>query len=119
MALFNYDQQMKMWEATNYKAQVEQLKKAGLNPGLLYGMGGAGGATTNAAQGQGPSGTQATKGEATQMALMGAQTAAQMALLKARKENIEADTANKQAQVPNTEADTENKILQQVINTIS
>lgn len=45
--------QMELWEQTNYPAQVEQLKKAGLNPGLLYGMGGAGGATTGSVgQGQ-------------------------------------------------------------------
>ena len=34
-----------MWKDTNYSAQMEELKKAGLNPGLLYGMSG-GGATT-------------------------------------------------------------------------
>ena len=38
--------QMQMWEDTNYAAQVEQLKKAGLSIGLMYGKGGAGGATT-------------------------------------------------------------------------
>lgn len=35
-----------LWERTNYSEQVKQLEKAGLNPGLLYGMGGGGGATT-------------------------------------------------------------------------
>ena len=30
-----------------------QLEKAGLNPGLIYGMGGAGGATAAGAQGMG------------------------------------------------------------------
>ena len=40
--------QMQMWEDTNYAAQVEQLKKAGLSVGLMYGKGGAGGATTGA-----------------------------------------------------------------------
>lgn len=34
---------LELWEKTNYKAQMEQLEKAGLNPGLIYGMGGAGG----------------------------------------------------------------------------
>ena len=32
------------WE-TNYPAQVEQMKLAGLNPALAYGMGGGGGVT--------------------------------------------------------------------------
>ena len=40
--------QMQMWEETNYAAQVEQLKKAGLSIGLMYGEGGAGGTTTGA-----------------------------------------------------------------------
>ena len=50
-----------MWEATGYGAQKDQMKKAGLNPGLLYGMSGGGGQTANieaqAAQGaQAPAG---------------------------------------------------------------
>jgi hypothetical protein len=56
--------QMKMWEDTNYSAQVEQLNKAGLNPGLLYGKGGGGGTTV----GGGISGGQAANAAATQTA---------------------------------------------------
>ena len=41
--------EMKKWEDTNYSAQVEQLKKAGLNAGLIYGMSGGGGTTTGGA----------------------------------------------------------------------
>lgn len=41
--------QFDMWNKTNYSAQVEQMKKAGLNPALLYGMGGGGGTTTGQA----------------------------------------------------------------------
>lgn len=46
--LYDYQQaaQYDMWQKTNYPAQVEQLKKAGLNPALLYGSGGGGGTTT-------------------------------------------------------------------------
>ena len=44
-----------MWEKTNYAAQVEQMKKANLSPGLMYGQAGAGGGTANGAQGQGTS----------------------------------------------------------------
>lgn len=99
MAMFNYDQQMKMWEATNYSAQREQLEKAGLNPGLLYGMGGGGGATTNAAQGQGTGGSQAPAGGGEQIAMM--QQGMQMQLMQAQKANIEADTQNKLADIPN------------------
>lgn len=44
-----------MWEQTNYAAQVEQMKKANLNPALMYGQTGAGGGTVSGAQGQGTS----------------------------------------------------------------
>lgn len=44
-----------MWEKTNYAAQVEQMKKANLNPALMYGQAGAGGGTVSGAQGQGTS----------------------------------------------------------------
>ena len=37
MLLMDYQnaKQLEMWEKTNYKAQVEQIKKAGLNPAML------------------------------------------------------------------------------------
>lgn len=44
-----------MWLKTNYPAQVEQMKKARLNPALMYGMGAGGGGTVSGAQGQGTS----------------------------------------------------------------
>ena len=42
---YNAAKQLEMWKATNYPAQVEQMKLAGLNPALAYGMGGGGGVT--------------------------------------------------------------------------
>ena len=89
---------MDIWEKTNYKPQMEQLEKAGLNPGLIYGMGGAGG-TLGGASGSVNSGTNQIQG-------MGIQGAMQLALMKAQKENIEADTANKLAGKGKTEAET-------------
>lgn len=47
---------LEMWEATNYSAQREQLEKAGLSVGLMYGQGGAGGATATGGQPTQPSG---------------------------------------------------------------
>jgi hypothetical protein len=46
-ALMDYQEkkQLEMWKATSYPAQVEQLKAAGLNPGLIYANGGSGGTT--------------------------------------------------------------------------
>ena len=47
--LNDYNQQlaMKYWEDTNYYAQREQMEKAGLNVGLMYGGQGQGGQTIN------------------------------------------------------------------------
>lgn len=111
MAMFNHDLQMQMWRDTGPVGQMEQLKKAGLNPGLIYGMGGAGGQTAAAAQAQGVSSAQAPSGsgrEIEEMAGMGLAMASQVALMDAQKRNIDADTANKQAQTTKTSgADTE------------
>ena len=100
------EEAMDIWEKTNYKAQMEQLKKAGLNPGLIYGMGGAGGTLGgSSATAQGAAGTGG-------MDIAGA---AQIALLNAQRENIEADTANKKANTGKTNVDTDiakaNKII--------
>ncbi len=47
-----HDLQMDMWNKTNYGAQKEHMKAAGLNPAMMYGQGGAGG-TTAGSQGGG------------------------------------------------------------------
>lgn len=54
-AQYMYDLEMKKWRNTNYKAQMEQMKMAGLNPALMYGMGGTGGASSQTAGGAGAS----------------------------------------------------------------
>ena len=43
--LMAYEQQLnfKHWQDTNYSAQVEEMKKAGLNTALMYGSAGSGG----------------------------------------------------------------------------
>lgn len=74
-----------LWKKTSYPAQMEQLKKAGLNPGLLYGMGGSGGGTlggSNAMPDAAPTGMGILQGQ----------------MLAAQIENIKADTAQKQAE---------------------
>lgn len=83
------------------------MEKAGLNPGLLYGMGGAGGGTTGGASAM-PSGQQGDK-------IFDMQQIAQLRLLEAQAKNIDADTANKQAGTGNTEAKTVNETLNSVI----
>lgn len=95
------------WNKTNYSAQVDQLNKAGLNPALLYAKGGSGGATLGL--GGQPGGSQANSSAAAPIAM--ASEMMNLQLLKAQKDNIEADTANKEAQAQNTVADTQNKPL--------
>lgn len=99
MGKFNLDRQMELWEKTNYPAQMEMLKQAGLNPGLLYGMGGAGGGTTAATAGSAGGGTAA--GHSGEAIAMG-QTAAQLGLMRAQKENIEASTQKLKAETTKT-----------------
>lgn len=112
MTEFNYDKQMQMWRDTNYSAQIEQLQKAGLNPGLLYGMGGAGGQSTNIQQGNVTGANAPTGGREVQdMAGMGIQ----MALLDAQRRNIDADTKVKEATIPKLGAEVGN-IAQGTIN---
>lgn len=91
---YGQDLQYDMWKKTNYDAQKAELKKAGLNPGLMYGMGGGGGVTTGSASGSVSGGhAPAGGGEALAMAGMGLQ----MGMQKAQIENIEADTELKKA----------------------
>lgn len=101
--------QMDMWNRTNYKAQVKHMKDAGLNPGLMYGMGGGGGVTA---------------GSGSAMPSQGSASfdIGSAALLKAQIENINADTANKEGDAANKpkvganlDAETEN-ILQNTKN---
>ena len=91
------DLQMDMWNKTNYGAQLEHMKSAGLNPALMYGMGGGGGATTGSQGGGSASKANAQK----QMGIEGAMAQAQMQLMGKQGDKAEADgnlakvTANK------------------------
>lgn len=90
-----------MWLNTNAKAQMEQLQKAGLNPGLMYGQGGPGG-TTSAGSGGGASGGAGAKAENLPFAmdigslLAGRKLQKELELLDAQKNNVDADTNVKQ-----------------------
>ena len=53
--------QMDMWNKTNYQAQLKHMKKAGLNPALMYGMGGGGGTTAGSQGGKNASGGNAVQ----------------------------------------------------------
>lgn len=96
---YNMMKQLEMWEKTNYAAQKEQMKKAGLNPGLMYGMGGGGGTTANVATGNASGGTAAGhSGEIQAMMGMGLQRE----LLEAQKEVMQSQAALNNAQAAKT-----------------
>jgi len=96
MADYQQGLQLDTWQKTNYKAQKEQLEKAGLNAGLLYGGGGGGGGTVASAGMGMPTGAvaadkSASVAEMAQMGLIMAQT--EVMKSQARKNNVEADKA--------------------------
>lgn len=123
---------LEQWKDTNYSAQVDEIKKAGMNVGLLYGMGGSGGTTANAGSGGNASGGSAPSPMAMDI---NAQTMASIGLMLAQtkktnaeadniagveKENVEADTALKRMNTANAEIQnnigelTSESIIQQV-----
>lgn len=87
--------QLELWNATGYKAQMEQLKAAGLNPALMYKGSGAGGQTTTSGASNAAGAPNAPANAPN--VLGAAQMGMQLELLKAQKENIQADTDNKKA----------------------
>lgn len=95
MGIFNREQQMQLWKDTNYSAQMDELKKAGLNPGLLYGHGGPGG-STNASPGAVSGAQAAPQGPAMGMGIsMGSM---QLQLLQSQKELMQAQTEKTRAE---------------------
>ena len=86
-----HELQMDMWNKTNFKAQMEHLKEAGLNPGLMYKQGGQGG-TTGSQTGGSAQGGQAPMGE-----FMDIASVLSAMKLKAEIDNINADTKQKEA----------------------
>lgn len=94
MTRFQMQQQLDMWNKTNYGAQVEHLKKAGLNPALLYGKGGAGGATTGSATGSVQGANAPTGGREIQdLMQMGLQTQMMQAQIELAKTQAEKNKA--------------------------
>lgn len=89
----NSKTQMEMWNKTGYGAQKNQMEEAGINPALMYGMGGGGG------QSVGGGAAQAATGAANTQASTGmGMSIAQMGMMAAQKANIEADTKKKEVE---------------------
>jgi hypothetical protein len=100
LGAFNQKLQLDTWNKTNYEAQVQHIKAAGLNPALLYGKGGGGGATTGSAQAQLPNAPTAPSDlERTQAA-----TGMGMQLANMRVMNTQAEANQAQANLANTQA---------------
>lgn len=92
---FQTGQQENIWDYTNYENQVKHLQAAGLNPSLLYGQRGGGGATTGSAVGASAPGAQApavSSAQTAQLAIQSQEAQADINLKNAQAENLKAKT---------------------------
>lgn len=114
MANYSQKQQKEMWDYTNYENQKKHMKNAGLNPALMYGMGGGGGtsvgsgASSSIGSGSAPVGGQEVK-QSMEIAM---QMKAQTELLQAQKDSILIDNKKKTTEIPKIEEDTTGKKLE-------
>lgn len=100
MNKFDQELALEMWDKTNYAAQTEQMRKAGLNVGLMYEGGGMGGSTAGAGSGSPVKEASAPvggdeMGMAMQTGVAGRLAAAQEQLMYSQAKNLDADTENK------------------------
>jgi hypothetical protein len=100
---YNKNNTLDVWNRTNYQAQMEHLKKAGLNPGLLYSKGGQGGSTLSVGQKVDSGRAEYTGTKNAKMMEIATKIAEQSVQLK----NIEADTKKKEAEAENISKGTE------------
>ena len=98
LAMHNSNLAYEQWKRTGVGGQVKEMKKAGLNVGLMYGGSGAGGGTAQAAT---PSVSGTPYNNMPQgMDIAGAiRTAAELDLIKAQADNLRADAENKRGLV--------------------
>lgn len=99
---YNFQKQMEMWNATSYPAQRAMMEKAGLNPALIYGMGGGGGQSNSVTPGQ-VTGAEAPKGGGEAIASIG--MGMQLQLLQAQKKLLESQAGAAEATAHNQEAE--------------
>lgn len=115
MAQANHERNKQMWDYTNFENQRAHLENAGLSVGLMYGNGGAGGASTAGGQGSGPGnpGTNAVGMglQAKAIELQNKQIESQIALNMATAEKTTSEAKKiAGADTKQTEANTENLI---------
>lgn len=100
MTDYNLLKQLELWEKTGYGAQMDQLKRAGLNQALLYGMSGGGGQSTNVNTGNVSRGNAPTGGGE---AMAGMGMGLNLAMMKAQKDVLEAQARNLNVEADNKE----------------
>lgn len=117
MNQINFKQQNQMFDKqakwNSAEQQKQRLIEAGLNPGLMYGIGGEGGSSVSSGGGTGP-GVQGVGNPGTQAVMMGLQAKSiesQIALNNAQASKINAETENTEADTEKTKADTKVSIV--------
>lgn len=113
MNRINFEQQNQMFdkqaEWNSAKSQKERLQEAGLNPALMYGIGGEGGSSVSSGGGTGAE-IQGVGNPGTQAVMMGLQAKSiesQIALNNAQASKINAETEKTEKEIVKTGAETE------------
>lgn len=113
MNRINFEQQNQMFDKQaewhSPEQQKQRLKEAGLNPGLMYGIGGEGGSSVSSGGGTG-SEVQGVGNPGTQAVMMGLQAKSiesQIALNNAQASKINAETEKTEKETEKTSAETE------------
>lgn len=107
MLELGHDKQFEMWQKTNFPAQLEMMKKAGLSPGLMYGGGPGSGGTTGSQTGKSSASGSASPSIRTDMMNIRNQMA-DVEVKKAQTENIQQDTINKKGEASLIDANVKN-----------
>jgi len=110
---YSMAKQLQMWKDTNYNAQLAEMKKAGLSPGLMYGMKGGGGITVGSPSGGvGPANAPVGGREVQDIMQMAMQTQ----MMKAQIENMKADTEKKRVEAEKTAGVDTGLVRTQIMN---
>lgn len=113
MNAINFEQQNQMFdkqaEWNSAKQQKERLKEAGLNPALMYGIGGEGGSSVSSGGGSGAqaAGVSNTGTQAVMMGLQAKSIESQIALNNAQASKINAETEKTEKESGKLGAETE------------